>query len=61
VIRACLHTYAHAANHLTFFLGTSRSLKASEAGKTYAVVIAGSPTINPGYKLVNNARYPSRR
>jgi metallo-beta-lactamase class B len=29
-----------------------------EAGKTYDVVIVGSPNVNPGYKLVNNARYP---
>src|SRR5579863_4330325 len=26
--------------------------------KTYDVVIVGSPNINPGYKLVNNAEYP---
>lgn len=27
-------------------------------GKTYDVVIVGSPNVNPGYKLVNNAAYP---
>ena len=27
-------------------------------GKTYDVVIVGSPNVNPGYKLVNNAQYP---
>jgi metallo-beta-lactamase class B len=27
-------------------------------GKTYDVVIVGSPNVNPGYKLVNNALYP---
>ena len=37
---------------------TTWSLKVSEAGKTYDVVIVGSPNVNPGYKLVNNARYP---
>src|SRR5580704_16534164 len=26
--------------------------------KTYDVVIVGSPNVNPGYKLVNNAEYP---
>jgi len=37
---------------------TTWSLKVSEAGKTYDVVIVGSPNVNPGYKLVNNPRYP---
>jgi metallo-beta-lactamase class B len=37
---------------------TTWSLKVSDAGKTYDVVIVGSPNVNPGYKLVNNARYP---
>jgi metallo-beta-lactamase class B len=37
---------------------TTWSLKVSEAGKTYNVVIVGSPNVNEGYKLVNNARYP---
>jgi metallo-beta-lactamase class B len=37
---------------------TTWSLKVSEAGKTYDVVIVGSPNVNPGYKLVKNARYP---
>ena len=27
-------------------------------GKTYNVVIIGSPNVNPGYRLVNNAAYP---
>ena len=27
-------------------------------GKTYDAVIVGSPNVNPGYKLVNNALYP---
>jgi metallo-beta-lactamase class B len=37
---------------------TTWSLKVSDAGKTYDVVIVGSPNVNPGYKLVNNVRYP---
>jgi metallo-beta-lactamase class B len=28
------------------------------SGKTYNVVIVGSPNVNPGYKLVNNVEYP---
>ncbi len=30
----------------------------TDGGKTYDVVIVGSPNVNPGYKLVNNAAYP---
>ena len=37
---------------------TTWSLKVSDAGKSYDVVIVGSPNVNPGYKLVNNTRYP---
>jgi metallo-beta-lactamase class B len=37
---------------------TTWSLKVREADKTYDVVIVGSPNVNPGYKLVNNAAYP---
>jgi metallo-beta-lactamase class B len=37
---------------------TTWSLKVSDAGKTHDVVIVGSPNVNPGYKLVNNARDP---
>jgi metallo-beta-lactamase class B len=29
-----------------------------KSGKTYDVVIVGSPNVNSGYKLVNNAEYP---
>jgi metallo-beta-lactamase class B len=29
-----------------------------KSGKTYYVVIVGSPNVNPGYKLVNNPEYP---
>jgi metallo-beta-lactamase class B len=37
---------------------TSWSLKVNDAGKTYDVVIVGSPNVNGGYKLVNNSQYP---
>jgi metallo-beta-lactamase class B len=33
-------------------------VKDDKTGKTYDVVIVGSPNVNPGYKLVNNADYP---
>jgi metallo-beta-lactamase class B len=37
---------------------TTWTMKAREGGKTYDVVIVGSPNVNAGYKLVNNASYP---
>ncbi len=37
---------------------TTWSLRVSEAGKGYNVVIVGSPNVNPGYKLVRNSSYP---
>ena len=37
---------------------TTWTMKLQEGGKTYNVVIIGSPNVNPGYRLVNNARYP---
>jgi metallo-beta-lactamase class B len=37
---------------------TTWTMKVTEGDKTYDVVIIGSPNINPGYKLVNNAAYP---
>ncbi len=37
---------------------TTWTMKVQENGKTYNVVIIGSPNVNPGYKLVNNATYP---
>jgi len=37
---------------------TTWTLKANEQGKTYNVVIVGSPNVNPGYKLVDNLKYP---
>ena len=37
---------------------TTWTMKATAGGKTYNVVIVGSPNVNPGYKLVGNAAYP---
>jgi len=37
---------------------TTWTMKAKEGNKTYDVVIIGSPNVNAGYKLVNNALYP---
>jgi metallo-beta-lactamase class B len=33
-------------------------MKVAEGGKTYNVVIIGSPNVNPGYKLIHNKTYP---
>jgi metallo-beta-lactamase class B len=38
---------------------TTWTMKAREGGKTYDVVILGSPNVNAGYKLVNNQYYPT--
>jgi metallo-beta-lactamase class B len=37
---------------------TTWTMKVSEGGKTYNIVIVGSPNVNPGYKLVDNKAYP---
>ena len=37
---------------------TTWTTKVADGGKNYDVVIVGSPNVNPGYKLVNNALYP---
>ena len=37
---------------------TTWTMNVTERGKTYNVVIIGSPNVNPGYKLVDNAAYP---
>jgi metallo-beta-lactamase class B len=37
---------------------TTWTLQVAHGGKTYHVVIVGSPNVNPGYKLVRNAKYP---
>jgi len=37
---------------------TTWTMKVADGGKTYNVVIVGSPNVNPGYKLVSNTAYP---
>ena len=37
---------------------TTWTMKATDRGKTYDVVIVGSPNVNPGYRLVNDPKYP---
>src|SRR3984957_10921089 len=37
---------------------TTWTMKARDGGEGYDVVIVGSPNVNAGYKLVNNALYP---
>jgi metallo-beta-lactamase class B len=37
---------------------TTWTMAVREGGTNYSAVIVGSPNVNPGYKLVNNARYP---
>ena len=37
---------------------TTWTMKVTDAGKTYNVVIVGSPNVNPGYQLVHNQSYP---
>ena len=37
---------------------TTWTMKVREGGKTYNVVIVGSPNINPGYKLIGDPAYP---
>jgi metallo-beta-lactamase class B len=37
---------------------TTWTWQAKDGGKTYNVVVVGSPNVNPGFKLVNNAKYP---
>jgi len=37
---------------------TTWTMKVNDAGKSYDVVIVGSPNVNDGYKLVNNTAYP---
>jgi metallo-beta-lactamase class B len=37
---------------------TTWTMKVEEGGKTYDVVIVGSPNVNAGYKLVMNTSYP---
>src|SRR5437868_8478423 len=37
---------------------TTWTWRATEGDKSYDVVVIGSPNVNPGYRLVNNADYP---
>jgi metallo-beta-lactamase class B len=37
---------------------TTWTFDVADAGKTFHVVIIGSPNVNPGYQLVNNRDYP---
>jgi metallo-beta-lactamase class B len=37
---------------------TTWTMKVTEGGKNYNVVIVGSPNVNPGYRLVDNTAYP---
>ena len=37
---------------------TTWTMIVREKGKNWNVVIVGSPNVNPGYKLVNNLKYP---
>jgi metallo-beta-lactamase class B len=37
---------------------TTWTMDVTERGKTYSVVILGSPNVNEGYKLVDNTAYP---
>jgi len=37
---------------------TTWTMRVTEGGKTYDVVIIGSPNVNPGYKLIHNDNYP---
>ena len=38
---------------------TTWTMKARDNGTVYDVVIIGSPNVNPGYRLVNNEKYPT--
>jgi metallo-beta-lactamase class B len=38
---------------------TTWTLTVRDGGKTYHAVIIGSPNVNPGYRLVDNATYPT--
>ncbi len=38
---------------------TAWTMRVRDGGKTYEIVIVGSPNVNSGYKLVHNALYPN--
>jgi metallo-beta-lactamase class B len=37
---------------------TTWTMKAQDGGRSYDVVVVGSPNVNPGYRLIGNALYP---
>ena len=37
---------------------TTWTMRARDAGKTYDVVVVGSPNVNPGFRVVGNRDYP---
>jgi metallo-beta-lactamase class B len=37
---------------------TTWTMRVADGGRTYDVVVVGSPNVNPGFKLVGNASYP---
>lgn len=37
---------------------TTWTMEVKDKGKTYLAAVVGSPNVNPGYQLVNNAAYP---
>ncbi len=37
---------------------TTWTWRVEDGGKTYDVVVIGSPNVNPGFQLVNNKEYP---
>src|SRR5262249_25531301 len=37
---------------------TTWTWRVTDGGKTYDVVVVGSPNVNPGYRLVDNNGYP---
>lgn len=38
---------------------TTWTMKIADGGRSYNVVIIGSPNVNPGYKLLGNSAYPA--
>ncbi|WP_263360015.1 subclass B3 metallo-beta-lactamase [Acidicapsa ligni] len=57
VVLVAHRTAGHTKGCTTWTLKVLQNGK-NDSGKTYNVVIVGSPNVNPGYKLVNNPKYP---
>ena len=53
VVLVAHHTPGHTKGCTTW------SMTVRIGGKTYNAVIIGSPNVNPGYRLVDNAKYPT--